>query len=329
MNRLSKKNGRILIADNVHPIVNERLRNLGFECTERLNISYNQLLDEITDCKGIIIRSSFNLKKDFFDAARELVFVGRIGSGLEIIDVEYAATLGIHCINSPEGNRDAVGEHALGLLLALMNNICKADKEIREGKWLREQNRGFEIMGSTIGIIGYGNTGSAFAQRLAGFEADVIAYDKYKSGFGNQYVEETTLEDIFKRTDILSMHVPLTKETHYMVNENFLEKFRKSIYFINTSRGYVVDTAGLVNAMKNNKVKGAALDVLEYESASFETLNPGKRPAPLRYLVESNKVVLSPHVAGVTFESQYKLADVLCQKIESLFSSKQSENNCR
>lgn len=309
-----------MIIDKVHPVIKEKLKDLGFDCIERINISYEQLKMEIADCKGVIVRSRYSLEKDFFDAAKELVFVGRIGSGLENIDTEYAESLGIRCVSSPEGNRDAVGEHALGLLLALMNNICKADKEIKEGKWLREQNRGFEIMGRTVGIIGYGNTGSAFAQRLAGFRADVIAYDKYKSGYGNQYVEETSIEDIFKRTDILSIHVPLTTETHYMVNKNFLGKFQKPIYFINTSRGQVVDTAGLVNAIKNNRVKGAALDVLEYESDSFETLKLRKRPEPLKYLLQSSKVILSPHVAGVTFESQYKLADVLYRKIESLFN---------
>ncbi len=320
MNRLRMKSGKILIIEKVHPILKEKLRDLGFDCIERVNISYKQLKTEIIDCKGVIVRSRLYLGKDFFDAAANLVFVGRIGSGLENIDTEYAETLGIRCVNSPEGNRDAVGEHALGLLLALMKNICKADKEIKEGRWLREQNRGFEIMGRTVGIIGYGNTGSAFAQRLAGFKANVIAYDKYKSGFGDQYVVETTMEDIFKKTDILSLHVPLTIETRYMVSTSFLEKFQKSIYIVNTSRGQILDTAGLATAIKNKKVMGAALDVLEYESDSFETIKPGKKPEPFKYLLKSDKVVLSPHVAGVTFESQYKLAEVLYRKIESLFN---------
>ena len=319
MDRLKKKGGRVLIIDNIHPILKEKLNNFGFECTVKLDISYDSLIDQIKDFTGIIIRSRFCLKKDFFDAAGNLVFVGRVGSGLENIDTKYAEALGVQCVNSPEGNRDAVGEHALGLLMALMRNICKADKEIRAGKWLREQNRGCEIMGRTIGIIGYGNTGSAFARKLSGFEANVIAYDKYKSGFQNQHVEETTLEDIFERADIVSLHVPLTDETRYMANSRFFEKFKKSIYFINTSRGQVVDTKSLVSAIKSDKVIGAVLDVLEYESSSFEQLRPGKRPEALRYLMESERVVISPHVAGVTFEAQYKLANVLYEKIESIY----------
>ncbi len=313
--------GMVLFVDKIHPVLKQKLRKLGFDCLEKLDITYNQLLKEANDYAGLIIRSRFSLNAEFFNEAKHLVFVGRVGSGLENIDTDYARKCGIYCINSPEGNRDAVGEHALGMLLALMNNICKADKEIREGFWFREQNMGHEISGRTVGIIGYGNTGSAFAKRLYGFDANVIAYDKYKSGFGNNLVKEVTLDDIIKEADILSMHVPLTDETHYMVNETFLEKFKKPIYFINTSRGKVVDTKGLVNAIKANKVLGAALDVLEYENTSFENLDQGKSAGCLEFLVKSDNVVLSPHVAGVTSESQYKLADVLYNKIEALYSS--------
>ncbi len=318
---LTKKiiKNNVLFVDKVHPVLKSKLQNIGFNCTEKLNITFNQLLDEASNYTGIIIRSRFSLNKEFFDLANNLQFVGRIGSGMENIDATYAKSKDIYCINSPEGNRDAVGEHALGILLALMNNICKADNEIRHGKWLREENRGYEISGRTIGIIGYGNTGSAFAQRLSGFDAKVIAYDKYKTGFGNQFAEEVKPKDIFNKADIISMHVPLTDETRYMVNDKFFEKLNKPIYFINTSRGKVVDTDSLVNAIKNKKVIGAALDVLEYESSSFEKLDSGKRPDSLNYLINNKNIVLSPHVAGVTFESQYKLANVLYEKIEALY----------
>ncbi len=319
MDRLNKNYGKVLIIDYVHPVLKEKLGNFGFECKETVDITYKELVSEIKGCVGLIIRSRFRLEKDFFDEAKDLVFVGRVGSGLENIDVEYAGTLGIKCINSPEGNRDAVGEHALGLLLALMNKICLADSEIRQGKWLREKNRGYEIMGRTVGIIGYGNTGSAFAQKLSGFEAEIIAYDKYKSGFQNKFVEEVTLEDVFNRADIVSMHVPLKEETTYMVNEEFIGKFKKPVYLINTSRGKVVDTNSLVAGIKSNKIIGAALDVIEYESYSFEKLKPEKRPEALNFLLKSDRVVLSPHVAGVTFEALYKLANVLYEKIEAMW----------
>ena len=234
---------------------------------------------------------------------------------MEGIDVDYATRAGIKCFNAPEGNRNAVGEHAVGMLLALMNKMIRADDEVRNGIWKREENRGFELEGKTVGLIGYGNTGGAFARKLAGFDCSVLAYDKYKSGFSDEYVKEAGMDEIFSRSDVLSLHVPLTEETHYLVNTEYLQKFDKDIWLINTSRGKVVNTAELVNALDSGKILGAALDVLEYESLSFEGLQNNELPEPYRVLAASDKVILSPHVAGWTFESKVKLAETIVGKI--------------
>ncbi len=316
--RKNEKAGKVLFLDKTHPVLKDNLKNIGFDCDERFNINYDELLRIAENYIGVVVRSSISLKKNFFDKAKNLCFVGRVGSGLENIDYIYAESLGVKCVNSPEGNRDAVGEHTLGLLLALKHNICKANTEISHGKWLREGNRGFEINNRTVGIIGYGNTGSAFAKRLAGFDANVIAYDKYKKGFSDSYVKEVSLDDIFNESNIVSLHVPLTKETYYMANNSFFEKFRKPIIIINTSRGHVLHTESLVKAIKNNKVIGAALDVLEYEGVSFENINAGDNEEILNYLIENDKVVITPHIAGVTHESNYKLSNVLFEKIKDI-----------
>ena len=234
---------------------------------------------------------------------------------MENIDVEYAESKGIRCLHAPEGNRDAVGEHALGMLLSLFNNLCRANKEVREGKWIREGNRGIELMGKTVGIIGYGNMGSAFAERLKGFGVKILAYDKYKAGFGNTTVTESTLQQLFDEADVLSLHTPLTDETAYMINDAFIGSFRKAIYIINTARGKCLDTAALVKNLQSGKVKGACLDVLEYESVSFEKLDASALPAPMQYLIQSDRVILSPHIAGWTHESNYKISRILAEKM--------------
>lgn len=266
------------------------------------------------------------MDKEFIDKAKNLIFIGRVGSGLDSIDVEYANAKGIACLNSPEGNRDAVGEHVIGMLLALLNKICIANNEVKNGRWNREENRGLEIKGKTIGIIGYGNMGSAFAQKLKGFESNVIAYDKYKTNFGNDFVSEVSLEKIFEETDILSLHVPLTDETTYMVNDNFINSFKSKIYLINSSRGKVVNTDDLVNNLKNGKVLGAALDVIEYEETSFEKLVAGswklEANPSFNYLKNVDNVILTPHIAGWTFESKIKLSMVLADKIKQLLINK-------
>lgn len=239
---------------------------------------------------------------------------------MENIDVEHAKMLGIMCFNAPEGNRDAVAEHAMGMLLTLFNHINTADIEVRNGKWLREANRGVELLGRTVGIIGYGNTGQAFAKRLAGFGVLTYAYDKYRKSFADNVVIETNLESIYQEAEVVSLHVPLTDETHHLVNDGFFEKLNYPIYLINTSRGAVVDTEALVRALENGKVLGACLDVLEFEKFNFEQIENEEIPASLQYLIDSPKVILTPHVAGWTQESNAKIAHVLGEKIQQAFS---------
>jgi D-3-phosphoglycerate dehydrogenase len=306
---------KVLFIDSTQPVLKERLDAAGFVCDYLPHLAIEKLIDRIDRYEGIIIRSRIKLDKNLLDKAKKLRFIGRVGAGMENIDVKYAESKGIKCYNSPEGNRDAVGEHALGMLLALFNKLCIANSEVRKGVWQREANRGLEIKGKTIGIIGYGNMGSAFAQRLSGFEANVLAYDKYKNNFGNKFVKEVGLKDIFAESDILSLHVPLTEETGYMVNAGFIEKFKKPFYLINTARGKIVNTSDLVAALKNNKVLGAALDVLEYEQSSFENIHQSGTNPDFEFLTHSERVILSPHIAGWTQESNIKLATFLTEKI--------------
>ncbi|MFP4023807.1 MAG: NAD(P)-dependent oxidoreductase [Thiohalospira sp.] len=307
---------KVLFVDSTHPILHEKLSNAGFYCDYKPEISEEEIVKKISEYSGLIIRSKIKIDKTIIDKAPNLKFIGRVGAGLENIDTKYAESKGIKCFNSPEGNRDAVGEHALGMLLCLLNNMLKADGEIRNGQWIREGNRGIEIKGKTVGIIGFGNMGSAFAQRLKGFEANVIAYDKYKFNYSNDFVTEKTLNDIFNETDILSLHVPLTDETHFMVDDKFIHHFKKNIYIINTARGKVIKTDDLVKNLQSGKVKGAALDVLEYERTSFESLHSDEKlPAAYNYLINSNHVVLTPHIAGWTHESNIKLSEFLADKI--------------
>ena len=306
---------KILFIDSVHPCLKEMLGKKGFSCDIFTDKSREEIAAIIGNYFGVITRSRIKMDKEMLGKASKLKFIGRVGAGMESIDVEYAVSKGIRCFNSPEGNRDAVGEHALGMLLALMNNFFMADKEVRQGQWKREENSGLEIKGKTIGIIGYGNTGGAFARKLRGFEADVIAYDKYKQGYSDEFVKEAGLPDIFEHADILSLHVPLTEETQYMINENFINTFKKNIWLINTSRGPVIKTDDLVRSLKSGKIKGAALDVIEYEESSFEKLNSSKLPEAWQYLIKSGKVILTPHIAGWTEESKIKLATVLGEKI--------------
>jgi D-3-phosphoglycerate dehydrogenase len=272
----------------------------------------------IGNYEGLIVRSKVIVDKEIIEKGGKLRFIGRPGSGMENIDVDYAENKGIRCLNSPEGNRDAVGEHALGMILSLLNKIKQADMQIRNGVWNRQANRGIEIKGKTVGIIGYGNMGSAFAEKLKGLDVKIIAYDKYKKNFGNSFVKETSLETIFQETDILSLHLPLTGETTYMLNNAFVKNFKKEIYIINTSRGKIINTVDLVENIKKGKIKGAALDVLEYENNSFENLYKSKLTPAFEYLIGSDRVLLTPHVAGWTEESNMKIAAVLLQKIKQL-----------
>ena len=311
---------KILFIDSVHPLIREELSTMGFECDFFPEHGRREFLLLAGKYTGIIIRSKISLDKEFLDSATNLKFIGRVGAGMENIDVEYAESRGIRCLNSPEGNRDAVGEHTLGMLLSLMNHLTRADRQVRRGIWIREENRGAEIKGKTVGIIGYGNMGSAFAQRLKGFEANVISYDKYKQNYSDGNTRETSLENIFEQSDILSLHVPLTEETTSMVDDSFLKRFRKNIWLINTAKGKIIRTTDLVKNLVSGKVTGVALDVLEYEDSSFETIS-GNLPPELSYLMTSDQVILTPHIAGWTHESNVKLATVLVEKIRKLTMS--------
>ena len=312
---------KILIIDTVHEILIEKLEKSGFFCDYVPDLTADEVEKKIHEYDGVIGRSKIPFQKALLDKAIRLKFIGRVGAGVENIDLAYAGSKGIKCFNSPEGNRDAVGEHTLGMLLNLLNKINIADSEVRNFKWKREANRGIEIKGKTVGIIGYGNMGSAFAQRLCGFETRVIAYDKYKFDYSNQYVTETSLENLFELSDIVSLHVPLTAETNYMVNNEFINSFTKNIFILNTSRGKVVKTDDLVQNIKSGKILGAALDVLEYENATFENLSSEEIPDSLQFLLSDKHCLLTPHIAGWTQESKFKLADNLADKIIVAFEN--------
>jgi D-3-phosphoglycerate dehydrogenase / 2-oxoglutarate reductase len=309
---------RVLFIDNVDPLFREELTQHGFQCDFFPDYKRPDFERIIEGYFGVIIRSKIILDREFLSKAKNLKFIGRLGAGMENIDENYAESCGILCLNSPEGNRDAVGEHTIGMLLSLFNHMTRADRQVRQGVWNREANRGLEIKGKTVGIIGYGNMGSAFAQRLKGFEANVLSYDKYKFNYSDGNAIASTLQDIFNYSDVVSLHVPLTDETRYMVDAGFLDQFKKQIYLVNTSRGVVVKTEDLVASLKSGKVLGAALDVLEYEATTFENLSTDP-PEDLKYLMKCENVILTPHIAGLTVESSYKLAKVLVDKIKNAF----------
>lgn len=306
---------RILILDKGHPILIEKLSKAGFVIDIHTDWGREEVISNIENYEGIIVRSKLVLDSEIIDKANRLRWIARIGAGMDAIDVDYAESKGIVCLNSPEGNRTAVGEHALGLLLCLFDKLIVADREVRQGLWQREANRGLEIEGKTIGIIGYGNMGRSFAKRLSGFDCKVLAYDKYKKCYSDDYATECGLEELFECCDVLSLHVPLTEETKFMVDYDFLSRFAKPIYLINTSRGKVVRTKDLLQAMNEGKVLGAGLDVLEFEAFSNEL---DAVPNELKQMFERNDVVFSPHVAGWTRESHYKLSYYLAEKIIAL-----------
>ena len=316
-------NFKILFIDSVHPSLQKELEKAGFQCDLKYDLSKEQITDSIKDYQGVIIRSKIKLTKEIIDKAVQFQFIARVGSGMENIDVEYAESKGIKCLHAPEGNRDAVAEHAIGMLLALFNNIVKANHEVRKGEWTREGNRGVELAGKTVGILGYGNMGSAFAKRLEGFNVHVLAYDKYKKKYSDGHVKECTLTELFEQTDVLSIHIPLTEESLFMINDQFINSFKKNIYIINTARGKVLKTEDLVKSMKSGKITGACLDVLEYEDVSFEKLNSELKTqsSELGYLINSSKTILTPHIAGWTHESNKKMALILAEKIKELFGN--------
>ena len=306
---------KIAFLDTVHYYLKDQLEAAGHECVDYTQNDLEKILEVAHEFEGIIIRSRFTIDQAFIEKAPNLKFIARSGAGMENIAIEVAESRGIKLFNAPEGNRNAVAEHALGMLLTLFNNLLKADLEIRKGIWDREGNRGYELEGKTIGIIGYGNNGSAFAKLLQGFDVEVLAYDKYKSGFGDDRVEEVELEEIFKRADVLSFHIPQNEETLFMADQSFFAHFEKPIYLINLSRGKIMKTSALLEAIDSGKILGACLDVLEYENASFESLFDGEMSTDFKRLLESSKVILSPHVGGWSHESYYKLSKVLAEKI--------------
>jgi len=306
---------KILFIDTVHPFLKQELEKENHICDTAYNKSKTEIEQIISNYKGIIIRSRFKIDKHFIDCGSNLKFIARAGSGLENIDVDYAENKNIHCYNAAEGNRQAVAEHALGMLLSLFNSLNKADQEVRNGVWEREGNRGIELAGKTVAIIGYGNNGSAFAEVLKGFGVTILAYDKYLTNYPNK----STMETIRKETDIVSLHIPLTEETTYLVDEDFINSFEKDIYLINTARGKCTNTKNLVTALESGKIKGACLDVLEYEKTSFENLSQEGFTNDIQYLMNAKNTILSPHVAGWTKESNVKIAEVLLNKFISDF----------
>lgn len=297
---------KILVADRTHEVLPQRLREAGFEVSVEPDHDYESLVHAAQGCEGLVVRSKVNIDSAFVDRVPSLKCIGRVGAGMETIDVDYAEAHGVRCLNSPEGNRDAVGEHAVGLLLALLNNIARADAEVRRGMWQREANRGYELGPLTVGIIGYGNMGQSFARRLSGFGCRILAYDKY-------HPANASLAEVQHEADVVSFHVPLTEETRHYLDATFISNMAKPFYLINTARGAVVDTKALVAGLESGKVRGAALDVLEYENMKADGL--GDMPPSMQYLMRSPRTVLTPHVAGWTVESKYKLAAVLADKI--------------
>jgi D-3-phosphoglycerate dehydrogenase len=329
---------KILHLDTNHPLLLEQLNALGFTNHEDYTSSKPEIEAKIHEYDGFIIRSRFKIDKAFLDKATSLKFIGRVGAGLENIDCDYAESKGVTLISAPEGNRNAVGEHALGMLLSLFNKLNKADKEVRQGKWLREANRGIELDGKTVGLIGYGNMGKAFAKKLRGFDVEVLCYD-IKANVGDENCDQVTLEELQNKADVLSLHTPQTPLTLNMVNTEFISNFKKPFWLINTARGKSVVTEDLVNALQSGKILGAGLDVLEYEKSSFENLfktdeakyrwmrkrkkaglpSSIEAPEAFQYLINADNVLLTPHVAGWTIESKIKLAQTIVNKIKAKF----------
>ena len=311
---------KILHIDSNHPLLWEQLEQAGFQNDADFTSSKEEIEAKIENYQGIVIRSRFKIDKQFIDKATNLQFIARVGAGLESIDCEYAKQRGIHLIAAPEGNANAVGEQAMGMLLSLFNHLKKANNEVKSGQWIREGNRGHELEGKTIGIIGYGNMGKSFAKKLRGFDVTVLCYDILPN-VGDENATQVSLVELQEQADVISLHTPWTPQTDKMINSDFINQFKKSFWFINTARGNSVVTEDLVEALKGGKILGAGLDVLEYEKLSFETLFEGEKPAAFAYLLQADNVLLTPHIAGWTVESHQKLAQTIVDKIKALYSN--------
>ncbi len=310
---------KVLHLDTNHPLLIEQFEQLGFQNDEDYTSKKGDIEKIVNAYDGLIIRSRFTIDSSFLDKASNLKFIGRVGAGLENIDEDYAKKKGIFLVAAPEGNRNAVGEHALGMLLSLFNKLNKADQEVRHGKWDREGNRGIELDGKTVGIIGYGNTGKAFAKKLRGFDVETICYD-ILGGVGDVNARQVGILELQQKTDVLSLHVPQTNETMGMINTDYINAFQKPFWLLNTARGKCVNTEDLVGNLKSGKILGAGLDVLEYEKASFEDMFDDKQlPSPFEYLTQAENVLFTPHVAGWTAESKEKLAQTIVNKIKERF----------
>jgi D-3-phosphoglycerate dehydrogenase / 2-oxoglutarate reductase len=305
----------ILITAKVHPYLIETFQKKGREVLYLPEIKYEELLQTIPQVTGLVVTTRLKIDRNVIDAGVNLKWIGRLGSGMELIDTEYAAIKNIACMSSPEGNRNAVAEHAVGMLLTMFNNIIKSAAEVKEGKWMRDENRATEISGKTIGIIGYGNTGECFAKKLSSFDVTMLVYDKYKSDFGGKFIREAEMEQICKYADVISFHVPLSEETKSMADEAFFSQLKNKPFIINTSRGNVIDTAALINALKADQISGVALDVLENEK--LETLT-NLQNEQMEILLADERVLITPHIAGYSHEAFYKMSEVLITKLQAL-----------